>query len=224
MAPSPCGTSSPPTPPPAAPGPWRTPTPPNTRCTCASSTTPPTCHAFAPMLLPLDHYLANQSCAVPVPPDPEVVELCRPPGTHAFMQFDKNFVQLCLTATPSATPAPTPAHDPISVEMLAFHLVEVLLINNENSSQFTCGVLCRWFEECLRSGGESEGCGITQTGCICPDAEMFPPFLLTPATPSNDSAHRHAPDVLPGSARQLLCDADTLTARHRSGAPGRPAR
>ncbi|XP_035284015.1 adhesion G protein-coupled receptor B2-like isoform X3 [Anguilla anguilla] len=159
----------------------------------------PACQAFAPVLLPLDHYLANQSCAAPVPADPELVDLCQPSGSHAFMQFDKNFVQLCLTTAPAptATPTATPTDDPVTMEMLAFHLVEVLLINNENSSQFTCGVLCRWFEECLRSGRESEGCGITQTGCICPDADMTPPFLLTPATPNNDSAHRHTPDVLP---------------------------
>ncbi|XP_036397842.1 adhesion G protein-coupled receptor B2-like isoform X1 [Megalops cyprinoides] len=145
------------------------------------------CHAFAPMLIPLDHYLANQTCAAPARPDPEVVELCRHAGPYAFMQFDKNFVQLCLTAEPAA------GAEPVSVETLDFHLVEVLLINNENSSQFTCGVLCRWFEDCLRSGRESEGCGITQTGCICPDTTQ--PVPLIPATPHNDSSY-HSYNVI----------------------------
>ncbi|KAJ8289404.1 hypothetical protein GJAV_G00000930 [Gymnothorax javanicus] len=189
---------------------------------------PALCHAFAPVLLPLDHFLANQSCVLALtPPDPELVDLCRPsPGPRGFMQFDKNFVQLCLTTAPAilattpvvtvtapismaATSTPTAttasAEDPVSMEMLAFHLVEVLLINNENSSQFACGVLCRWFEECLRAGrtdghegAAPEECGIAQTGCICPDAELGPPFLPTPAaTPTNGSAHSHAPEVLP---------------------------
>ncbi|KAJ8398037.1 hypothetical protein AAFF_G00431140 [Aldrovandia affinis] len=157
----------------------------------------PTCHAFAPMLLPLDHYLANQSCITsatssappPAPTDTDAVDLCRPVGPHALMQFDKNFVQLCLTTAPLATPD----DELLSVETLAFNLVEVLLINNENSSQFTCGVLCRWFEECVRSGCESEGCGITQTGCMCP--EIAVPVPLIPATPHNDSPPTTAPPI-----------------------------
>ncbi|KAI1894992.1 hypothetical protein AGOR_G00101390 [Albula goreensis] len=180
------------------------------------------CRAFAPMLLPLDHYLANQSCSAPppppAPPDPEAVDLCEPQGPlsapHAFMQFDKNFVQLCLTtmphAPPTATPTATPTLEPVSVEMLAFHLVEVLLINNENSSQFTCGVLCRWFEECLGAGGqESEGCGVTQTGCVCPESAA-PPIPLVPATPHNSSAHSHAPSVLPAPPDADCCVTQTL--------------
>ncbi|KAJ8287343.1 hypothetical protein COCON_G00000020, partial [Conger conger] len=69
------------------------------------------CHAYAPILLPLDHYLANQSCVAP--PDPETVDLCRPRPSepHPFLQFDKNFVQLCLTTAPASTAPPGSAHD-----------------------------------------------------------------------------------------------------------------
>uniref|UniRef100_A0A8C9V0W0 Adhesion G protein-coupled receptor B2 n=1 Tax=Scleropages formosus TaxID=113540 RepID=A0A8C9V0W0_SCLFO len=138
------------------------------------------CLGFRPTVLPLDHYLANQTCAPSEQRPPEAVDLCRTTGTHAFLQFDKNFVQVCLAGGAETEAAP------VAAETLAFGLVEVLLINNENSSQFTCGVLCRWFEECLRVGRPGERCGITQTGCVCPD--VAPPLPLLPATPHNDSS------------------------------------
>ncbi|XP_053345994.1 adhesion G protein-coupled receptor B2 isoform X8 [Clarias gariepinus] len=152
------------------------------------------CLAFSPLVLPLDHYLANQTCGQALP-DPESVEPCQVPGPHAFLQFDKNFVQLCLAAETKRDA--NEATGPLSAETLDFRLVEVLLINNENSSQFTCGVLCRWFEECLRSGSgkESEGCGITQTGCVCPNAG--PPVPILPATPHNHSLDPSASVLLP---------------------------
>nr|XP_055076552.1 adhesion G protein-coupled receptor B2 isoform X4 [Misgurnus anguillicaudatus] len=150
------------------------------------------CLAFSPLVLPLDHYLSNQTCGPPdqaFPSVSEAVELCMVPGPHTFLQFDKNFVQLCLTAHPSAenNSQDEQGATPLSAETLDFRLVEVLLINNENSSQFTCGVLCRWFEECLHvgSGWEAESCSITQTGCVCPNTA--PPVSLLPTTPHNHS-------------------------------------
>lgn len=152
------------------------------------------CLAFSPLVLPLDHYLANQTCGQ-VLPETESVEPCHVPGPHAFLQFDKNFVQLCLAAENKQDS--DEVKGPLSAETLDFRLVEVLLINNENSSQFTCGVLCRWFEECLHSGSgrESEGCGITQTGCVCPNAG--PPVPILPATPHNHSLDPSASVLLP---------------------------
>ncbi|XP_059365640.1 adhesion G protein-coupled receptor B2-like isoform X3 [Carassius carassius] len=153
------------------------------------------CLAFSPLVLPLDHYLSNQTCGLPDQPtfhsDPEAVELCMVPGPHTFLQFDKNFVQLCLTTHPDKDgengDGMSEGHAPLSAETLDFRLIEVLLINNENSSQFTCGVLCRWFEECLHvgSGWETESCSITQTGCVCPN--MAPPVSLLPTAPHNHS-------------------------------------
>ncbi|CAM4631943.1 unnamed protein product [Leuciscus chuanchicus] len=153
------------------------------------------CLAFSPLVLPLDHYLSNQTCGPPdqptFPSDPEAVELCMVPGPHTFLQFDKNFVQLCLTAHPSrdsdSEDGMSEGQTPLSAETLDFRLVEVLLINNENSSQFTCGVLCRWFEECLHvgSGWDAESCSISQTGCVCPNTA--PPVSLLPTAPHNHS-------------------------------------
>ncbi|XP_051775006.1 adhesion G protein-coupled receptor B2 isoform X3 [Erpetoichthys calabaricus] len=136
------------------------------------------CLHFSPMVLPLDHYLSNQTCTQLDYIDYEGVELCDSRGPYTFLQFDKNFVQLCLTTEPEHL-------QKFSDDILDFHLVEVLLINNENSSHFTCGVLCRWFEECLGVDRKSERCGITQTGCICPEAE--PPPVSLPAVHQNDS-------------------------------------
>uniref|UniRef100_A0A8B9K5V8 Adhesion G protein-coupled receptor B2 n=1 Tax=Astyanax mexicanus TaxID=7994 RepID=A0A8B9K5V8_ASTMX len=136
------------------------------------------CLAFSPLVLPLDHYLPNQTCGPPLQPlDPEAVELCLVPGPHTFLQFDKNFVQLCLSAHSSRDSDEGEERSPEAKVPLS------------NSSQFTCGVLCRWFEECLRSGWgsgrDSVGCSITQTGCVCPNTG--PPVPLLPATPHNRS-------------------------------------
>ncbi|KAJ3608677.1 hypothetical protein NHX12_023208, partial [Muraenolepis orangiensis] len=171
---------------------------------------PSICRTHYPVLLSLDHHLANQSCLPRPHADPardrEAVDLCGYGGgsggseaPFAFLQFDKNFVQLCLSRHPA------PDQPPLAKEILELRLVEVLLINNENSSQFTCGVLCRWLEECLRGGrhgGESQedhrddGCGVTQTGCVCPNHNMaaVPPAIpLLPATPHDAATGEGSP-------------------------------
>ncbi|KAM7029244.1 adhesion G protein-coupled receptor B2 [Acridotheres tristis] len=137
------------------------------------------CTHFSPMVLPLDHYLANYTCdprgeASPAPTrqhpeqqqqeeeeDEEAeLELCEGAGPFTFLHFDKNFVQLCLAAEPEAAPRL------LEPQALEFRFVEVLLINNNNSSQFTCSVLCRWLEECLQAPG-ARRCGFTHAGCSC---------------------------------------------------------
>ncbi|XP_072211533.1 adhesion G protein-coupled receptor B2 isoform X1 [Excalfactoria chinensis] len=160
------------------------------------------CTHFSPMVLPLDHYLANYTCepraepASPPPsPHPEEeeeeeegeeaeLELCEAAGPFTFLHFDKNFVQLCLAAEPEAAPRL------LAPQALEFRFVEVLLINNNNSSQFTCSVLCRWLEECLQAPGVRR-CGLTHAGCSC-QAETPPaprhngtrhPTTRTPAPP-----------------------------------------
>lgn len=141
------------------------------------------CTHFSPMVLPLDHYLANYTCdprgeaASPPParqrPEEEEeeeeaeLELCEGAGPFTFLHFDKNFVQLCLAAEPEAAPRL------LAPQALEFRFVEVLLINNNNSSQFTCSVLCRWLEECLQAPG-ARRCGFTHAGCSC-QAESPPP-------------------------------------------------
>uniref|UniRef100_A0A8C4W9U0 Adhesion G protein-coupled receptor B2 n=1 Tax=Gopherus evgoodei TaxID=1825980 RepID=A0A8C4W9U0_9SAUR len=139
------------------------------------------CTHFSPMVLPLDHYLANYTCgpqgdAGPPPRGQEDreeegearLELCQGASPITFLHFDKNFVQLCLAAEPEAAPRL------LAPDALEFRFVEVLLINNNNSSQFTCGVLCRWFEECLRLGERgARRCSLTQAGCSC-QAEVPP--------------------------------------------------
>ncbi|KAJ3581980.1 hypothetical protein NHX12_016020, partial [Muraenolepis orangiensis] len=171
---------------------------------------PSVCRTYSPVLLSLDHHLANQSCPPRPHSDPardlEAVDLCEDGGggsegkaPFAFLQFDKNFVQLCLSRHPA------PDQPPLAKETLELRLVEVLLINKENSSQFTCGVLCRWLEECLRGGRHgkeghedhgNDGCGMTQTGCICPNHNMVAPppaVLLLPATPQDAAARESSP-------------------------------
>ncbi|GCC36559.1 hypothetical protein chiPu_0015054 [Chiloscyllium punctatum] len=52
---------------------------------------------------------------------------------------------------------------------MEFQILEVILLNNENSSQFGCGILCHWFESCLSKRNRYEPCGINYSGCPCPD-------------------------------------------------------
>ncbi|XP_077405767.1 brain-specific angiogenesis inhibitor 2 isoform X8 [Vanacampus margaritifer] len=165
---------------------------------------PSVCRTYSPMLLSLDHHLANQSCPLHLEAasarDQEVIDLCGSQSgwdaPYSFLQFDKNFVQLCLSRHPAAD------EPQVSKDLLEMRLVEILLINNENSSQFTCGVLCRWFEECLRTGDHKEedvltrdGCGLTQTGCICPNHNIMPPSVpMIPETPHSFSNGSMVPD------------------------------
>ncbi|XP_043994657.1 adhesion G protein-coupled receptor B2 isoform X1 [Gambusia affinis] len=162
------------------------------------------CQMHHPMLLSLDHHLVNQSCPLHLQTatarDQEIIDLCGSPlnsdRPYSFLQFDKNFVQLCLTRHPAAD------EPQVTNELVEQRLVEVLLINNENSSQYTCGVLCRWFEECLRTDpngnqetSEGDVCGMTQTGCICPNHNiMAPPIPLLPETPHSFSNGSLVPD------------------------------
>ncbi|KAK7898710.1 hypothetical protein WMY93_019563 [Mugilogobius chulae] len=195
------------------------------------------------MLLSLDHHLPNQSCPVQLETsgsrDHDVIELCGNTSTfegpYSFLQFDKNFVQLCLTKHPTSD------EPQVAKELLELRLVEVLLINNENSSQFTCGVLCRWFEECLRTGhngdqevSDGDGCGMSQTGCICPNHNIMAPAVpLLPETPHTFSNGSMVPDdccvtelhsndaiaIAPRDVRQDAYDDDDLkvkTQRPRS--------
>ncbi|XP_054026427.1 adhesion G protein-coupled receptor B2 isoform X3 [Dryobates pubescens] len=174
------------------------------------------CTHFSPMVLPLDHYLANYTCdprgeaASPSParqrPEEEEeeeeaeLELCEGAGPFTFLHFDKNFVQLCLAAEPEAAPRL------LAPQALEFRFVEVLLINNNNSSQFTCSVLCRWLEECLQAPG-ARRCGFTHAGCSC-QAESPPAprrnatrhGARTPAPPPADCC---PPDLHSANANDL---------------------
>ncbi|NXD72127.1 AGRB2 protein, partial [Eolophus roseicapillus] len=181
------------------------------------------CTHFSPMVLPLDHYLANYTCdprgeaASPAPatqrPEDEQeqeqeqeqeeeaeLELCEGAGPFTFLHFDKNFVQLCLAAEPEAAPRL------LAPQALEFRFVEVLLINNNNSSQFTCSVLCRWLEECLQAPG-ARRCGFTHAGCSC-QAEP-------PAAPRHNST-RHGARAPPAPPATACCPTD-LRSGHADG-------
>ncbi|XP_014113907.1 PREDICTED: adhesion G protein-coupled receptor B2 [Pseudopodoces humilis] len=172
------------------------------------------CTHFSPMVLPLDHYLANYTCdprgeASPVPVQPPEqqqkeeedeeaeLELCEGAGPFTFLHFDKNFVQLCLAAEPEAAPRL------LEPQALEFRFVEVLLINNNNSSQFTCSVLCRWLEECLQAPG-ARRCGFTHAGCSC-QAE-------SPPAPRRNGTRPPAPVPTPVPAAPDCCPTELHSA------------
>lgn len=174
------------------------------------------CTHFSPMVLPLDHYLANYTCDPRAEPSPAParrrpeqqqeeeeedeeaeLELCEGAGPFTFLHFDKNFVQLCLAAEPEAAPRL------LEPQALEFRFVEVLLINNNNSSQFTCSVLCRWLEECLQAPG-ARRCGFTHAGCSC-QAESAP-------VPRRGGGRPTAPAPTPAPAAPDCCPTELRSA------------
>ncbi|XP_064897665.1 adhesion G protein-coupled receptor B2 isoform X1 [Columba livia] len=169
------------------------------------------CTHFSPMVLPLDHYLANYTCdprgeATSPPPahqrpeeeeEEAELELCEGTGPFTFLHFDKNFVQLCLAAEPEAAPRL------LAPQALEFRFVEVLLINNNNSSQFTCSVLCRWLEECLQAPG-TRRCGFTHAGCSCQAG--------TPPAPRRNGTRHSARTPAPPPAASDCCPPDLHSA------------
>ncbi|OPJ71736.1 adhesion G protein-coupled receptor B2 isoform D [Patagioenas fasciata monilis] len=169
------------------------------------------CTHFSPMVLPLDHYLANYTCdprgeATSPPPahqrpeeeeEEAELELCEGAGPFTFLHFDKNFVQLCLAAEPEAAPRL------LAPQALEFRFVEVLLINNNNSSQFTCSVLCRWLEECLQAPG-ARRCGFTHAGCSCQAG--------TPPAPRRNGTRHSARTPAPPPAASECCPPDLHSA------------
>ncbi|XP_039185599.1 adhesion G protein-coupled receptor B2 isoform X7 [Crotalus tigris] len=169
------------------------------------------CTHYSPMVLPLDHYLSNDTCSQPrataLPQEgreeeeeeEEVgLELCQGGGPFAFFHFDKNFVQLCLAEEPEAASRLLPP------EAVEFRFVEVLLINNNNSSQFTCSVLCRWLEDCLRPGA-SQPCSLSQTGCTCQTPRTLPAPPVVNQTLSNALTPPVAPTTTTTSSRNNCC-------------------
>uniref|UniRef100_A0A493TFN6 Adhesion G protein-coupled receptor B N-terminal domain-containing protein n=1 Tax=Anas platyrhynchos platyrhynchos TaxID=8840 RepID=A0A493TFN6_ANAPP len=156
--------------------------------------------------------------------DEAELELCEGAGPFTFLHFDKNFVQLCLAAEPEAAPRL------LAPQALEFRFVEVLLINNNNSSQFTCSVLCRWLEECLQAPG-TRRCGLTHAGCSC-QAESPPgtaPQRLRARRPHPNPAaprcHRPHRALLPPPSCILRMPTGSTCPRCRtvSGVPGRGA-
>ncbi|XP_072404715.1 adhesion G protein-coupled receptor B2 isoform X7 [Chiloscyllium punctatum] len=120
------------------------------------------CSYTSLMVLQLDHYIPNQTCSTLDYIDYDAVNLCETRNLFTFLQFDKDFVQFCLTSESVLT-------EHLGKNAMEFQILEVILLNNENSSQFGCGILCHWFESCLSKRNRYEPCGINYSGCPCPD-------------------------------------------------------
>ncbi|XP_072358296.1 adhesion G protein-coupled receptor B2-like isoform X5 [Scyliorhinus torazame] len=120
------------------------------------------CSHTSLMVLQLDHYIPNQTCSTLDYIDYDAVNLCETRNLFTFLQFDKDFVQFCLTSE-------SVLNEHLGKNAMEFQLLEVILLNNENSSQFGCGILCHWFQSCLNNKNLYEPCGINYSGCACPD-------------------------------------------------------
>ncbi|XP_056412947.1 adhesion G protein-coupled receptor B2 isoform X6 [Hyla sarda] len=155
------------------------------------------CSHLSPMVQPLDHYLPNHTCNHPEEGAEEARELCISGSPFTFSHFDKNFLRICLS------------EQPLSIQLLpdsilSFRFVEVLLVNHDNSSQFACGVLCRWFEECLRARDWGVLCGLTQTGCTCPEtaARGRNDSVSNSIIPAGHNSDCCVTQLLPGSSNE----------------------
>ncbi|XP_069613111.1 adhesion G protein-coupled receptor B2 isoform X8 [Ranitomeya imitator] len=158
------------------------------------------CSHLSPMVQPLDHYLPNHTCNHPEEGAEEAHELCIPGSPFTFSHFDKNFLRICLSEQPLSIQL-------IPDSILSFRFVEVLLVNHDNSSQFACGVLCRWFEECLRARDWGVRCGLTQTGCTCPE---------TAARGQNDTASN---SIVPAGHNTDCCVTQLLPGSNNEAYP-----
>uniref|UniRef100_A0A4W3JUX1 Adhesion G protein-coupled receptor B2 n=1 Tax=Callorhinchus milii TaxID=7868 RepID=A0A4W3JUX1_CALMI len=118
------------------------------------------CFHTSLMVLQLDHYDHNKTCSTLDYIDYDAVNLCETRSLFTLLQFDKDFVQFCLASE-------SVLNTRIRENVMEFHTLEFLLLNNGNSSQFGCGILCRWIEECLGNSDGSDSCGIIYSGCIC---------------------------------------------------------
>ncbi|XP_051892126.1 adhesion G protein-coupled receptor B2 isoform X2 [Pristis pectinata] len=120
------------------------------------------CSRISLMVLQLDHYIPNQTCSTLDYIDYDAINLCETRNLFTFLQFDKDFVQFCLTSE-------SVLNEHQGKNAMEFQLLEIILLNNENSSQFGCGVLCHWLENCLSNRNHHEPCGINYSGCGCPE-------------------------------------------------------
>ncbi|XP_043861300.1 adhesion G protein-coupled receptor B1 isoform X3 [Dromiciops gliroides] len=126
-----------------------------------------------------DSFLESTRTYLGVESFDEVLRLCDPSARYAFLQSNKQFLQMRrqqqLGSNDQALVSPYPGPD-------AEFSVEYLVVGNRSPSRAACQMLCRWLEACLAGSRSSHPCGIMQTPCACSGGDA--PDLAAGENPS----------------------------------------
>ncbi|XP_051468408.1 adhesion G protein-coupled receptor B1 isoform X9 [Apus apus] len=101
----------------------------------------------------------------------DVLQLCDGSTRYAFLQSNKQFLQMKQTAPPGVETWPV-RWKPIKAQERDFS-VEYLVVGNRNPSKAACQMLCKWLDACLAISSSSHPCGIMQTPCSCSGGEVL---------------------------------------------------
>ncbi|XP_040403358.1 adhesion G protein-coupled receptor B1 isoform X10 [Cygnus olor] len=101
----------------------------------------------------------------------DVLKLCDGSTRYAFLQSNKQFLQMKQTAPPGVENGPV-RWKPMKAQERDFS-VEYLVVGNRNPSKAACQMLCKWLDACLAISSSSHPCGIMQTPCSCSGGEVL---------------------------------------------------
>ncbi|XP_042641844.1 adhesion G protein-coupled receptor B1 isoform X8 [Tyto alba] len=101
----------------------------------------------------------------------DVLKLCDGSTRYAFLQSNKQFLQMKQTAPPGVESWPV-RWKPTKAQEKDFS-VEYLVVGNRNPSKAACQMLCKWLDTCLAISSSSHPCGIMQTPCSCSGGEVL---------------------------------------------------
>ncbi|NWU57571.1 AGRB1 protein, partial [Dromas ardeola] len=101
----------------------------------------------------------------------DVLKLCDGSTRYAFLQSNKQFLQMKQTAPPEVESWPV-RWKPTKAQERDFS-VEYLVVGNRNPSKAACQMLCKWLDACLAISSSSHPCGIMQTPCSCSGGEVL---------------------------------------------------
>ncbi|XP_069636266.1 adhesion G protein-coupled receptor B1 isoform X9 [Haliaeetus albicilla] len=101
----------------------------------------------------------------------DVLKLCDGSTRYAFLQSNKQFLQMKQTTPPGVESWPV-RWKPTKAQERDFS-VEYLVVGNRNPSKAACQMLCKWLDACLAISSSSHPCGIMQTPCSCSGGEVL---------------------------------------------------
>uniref|UniRef100_A0ACB8FE29 Uncharacterized protein n=1 Tax=Sphaerodactylus townsendi TaxID=933632 RepID=A0ACB8FE29_9SAUR len=102
----------------------------------------------------------------------DVLNLYDSSTRYAFLQSNKQFLQMKQTATAAATESGRGRWKPAKAQDRDFS-VEYLVVGNRNPSKAACQMLCKWLDTCLATSSSFHPCGIMQTPCSCASGEVL---------------------------------------------------
>ncbi|XP_063777220.1 adhesion G protein-coupled receptor B1 isoform X1 [Pseudophryne corroboree] len=111
-----------------------------------------------------DSFLASTRTYLGMESFDDVLKLCDHSVAHAFLQSNKQFLQMKQTSASRGDPH-SPAKTP-TPQQTEFSL-EYLVVGNRNPRKAACQMLCEWSKTCLTNSSSFHPCGIMQTPCPC---------------------------------------------------------